>query len=96
MFLTEHGFRSRELNGYQRDVPDGRWNQIVRIELLAVMNFLECRIFIRIVSEKKIRFVTNENEKSSLFLWNDRQAANRKRHVTISTACSVEQLEGRE
>ena len=31
MFLTEHGFRSRELNCYQRNVPDGTWNQIVRI-----------------------------------------------------------------
>jgi len=45
---------------------------------------------------KEDEVYANENEKSSLFLWNDRQAANRKRHITISTVCSVEQLEDRE
>jgi len=93
MFLTEHGIRSCELDGYRRDVPDGTGNIFINTYGLYVKSESHRRVFeywlnIQFYSEKKICFVTNENEKSSLFLWNDREAANRKRHITISTARS--------
>jgi len=93
MFLTEHKYRQYELNCCRSGVSDGTGNIFINTYGLYVKSESHRRVFeywlnIQFYSEKKICFVTNENEKSSLFLWNDREAANRKRHITISTARS--------